>query len=1058
MSSAGAATNGSADVLPSTLSRGSSSGGSIGVAAAAPPAAPLRFEYDAPRAPSALTTASSAPPAAAAASSSSSSSGGGLLEGLGFGSVSAAAVHIAEAARNRLLAAVPSAAATPSVVTHSASTPPSGRTAAAVTAATPPARTGGSHVPRTPDTSASSSASMIGGLSARASRQSPSPNHSSGRVTPSPVASGRVTPTTPHAAAASSSYAVDPSMAAAAAAAAASTMAAADRRASGAKKAGGQRERPPPAPAPPPPKPATSAETFARLCAAAQAVLAECTAAQARAKALSADITAREAAQLDATNADDFDAAEALERPLRRSRDELRECRARVAKAESALTALEREMLEASDGAVVELDATSSALVARRDDGAARLGAMRSAAQLEASRAAERIAVERERLALDASRLAADASELDAENAEVEAEIAESAKEDIAARGVWQSKREAASQTVASLREQLRAAEADEADCAARVSEYDGRLELARAAFGKPLHRIEIKREALNAKLRAVAEAKAVLRDQAKARRSERRSALRARQHLRSDLESLQAEHRTLRGRRAAQRSESRLLERIRDARAELGAAEARAEADGAPLAAEAEALRQRRDAAFASVEAKEHELDALRDALKASALRVPALQEAKRRAVEARDFKEAGKLAGQLKALAADETLQREREGTLVADVTAEGVASRVLGFACEEVAADQAAVAELSSGVLRKELSATLRRLRTQVRREKLATSQAARAGGGAGTGARSGGGGGGAEVYLLAAALEATLEERLRALRSEAAEEEEERAEDDDQEEDGEPAEAEEEDPADWKLPEEDDEEEEHDEEEEVMVEDGDATATSRPAGRSAKEEGRGVACDHATPQKQQQQQQQQQQADAPASEREPSQNPEHEKEEEEEEEEEEGERRTGGKPEEDAAQVTVRGEAQAIDVSEASASPPVRANPPGAPPAAPPAAPLPEEGTSSSHGASAHESRPMAGTLEAPTQGGTCEVEATEGAAALPALRQRLHDLSELVDAAVEDEDFELADEYENERRTLEAKIAAEEDGSLSRCAANPDAGIDHEAAAREVDWL
>ena len=71
--------------------------------------------------------------------------------------------------------------------------------------------------------------------------------------------------------------------------------------------------------------PPSAGEVLDGLRGAASAVLSEHAAAAERLRTLGLDIAAREAAQLDATNADDFEAAEALERPLQRSRVELSE-------------------------------------------------------------------------------------------------------------------------------------------------------------------------------------------------------------------------------------------------------------------------------------------------------------------------------------------------------------------------------------------------------------------------------------------------------------------------------------------------------------------------------------------------------------------------------------------------------------------------------------------------------------------------------------------------------------------------------------------------------------
>ena len=171
---------------------------------------------------------------------------------------------------------------------------------------------------------------------------------------------------------------------------------------------------------------APAARGFERLLAAASAILSERSLAAERVRRLAADIAAREEAQVEATNADDFDAAEALELPLRRSRDELKACEGRLEAAEGAVRAFEAELLEASQAVVAELDASSGALVTRRAEGLGELRSMRADALGEAARAAERSAVERERLSLDASRLAEDDAQLRKASRGVEAEVAAS--------------------------------------------------------------------------------------------------------------------------------------------------------------------------------------------------------------------------------------------------------------------------------------------------------------------------------------------------------------------------------------------------------------------------------------------------------------------------------------------------------------------------------------------------------------------------------------------------------------------------------------------------------
>ena len=191
---------------------------------------------------------------------------------------------------------------------------------------------------------------------------------------------------------------------------------------------------------------------------------------------------------------------------------------------------------------------------------------------------------------------------------------------------------------MAELREALRAAEEEEASCEAKVAEYGAKLDAARAAFGKPLQRLALQREALDAKLGALEEARRTLREQTKERRSKSRLAAARRQQRLDALAAMRDEYGSVRQARAARKGAARLLQRLLAARRAWEAAEAKAMAEAVPWEAEVAAVRARLESASAAAAGHAEALRTLREGFKASALQVPALHEAKKRAVEGRN------------------------------------------------------------------------------------------------------------------------------------------------------------------------------------------------------------------------------------------------------------------------------------------------------------------------------------------------------------------------------------------------------------------------------------
>ena len=509
--------------------------------------------------------------------------------------------------------------------------------------------------------------------------------------------------------------------------------------------------------------PPSAGEVLDGLRGAASAVLSEHAAAAERVRTLGLDIAAREAAQLDATNADDFEAAEALERPLQRSRVELSESTGRMRDAAVAVEAYESELLEASAAALDELTGKAAKLLGTRDDTLERIHTMAAVAKASSLEGAEKATVEKERIAKDASRLEADRSELDEAKSDLEAEIERSASGDVALRDEWHAKQEEAAARVAELRKQLAAAEAEEEACVAKEAEYAAKVEAVRTGYSKQLKRLSLRTKALADKERGLQAARDDVSKDAAERRDARHAAAAERTRRASSLRELRAEYVGVRASRRERVREARYLRLLRDCRKARGEAEAEVAVAVAPLAAEVEAVGKRVDAATASSSTQASELTELRVSLEAAAARTPELTEAKRRAVEGRAFKEAGRIAAELKAIAADETSGRSRETELKGAVEASSIAVEVLTGARVEVETELTSMRKASDGRLAQQLRKQILRAERALDSEATPPSEAKATKGGEKAGEAAGVGG--AEVQLLnafASALRARVEE--------------------------------------------------------------------------------------------------------------------------------------------------------------------------------------------------------------------------------------------------------------------------------------------------------
>ena len=458
--------------------------------------------------------------------------------------------------------------------------------------------------------------------------------------------------------------------------------------------------------------PSTADEQLERLRDLAASILSERLAASERVARLTVDITTREAAQYAATIKDDFEAAEALERPLLKSRAELQEGKERLNEAEAAVKAYESELLDASNAARKELRIESNRLIDERGRRVGEMRVLNDGAAREASATEEKMVVERERLAVDASRLSEDAAKLVEEDQSLEEEMEEGAKEDVREREGWEVEKEAAAKRVAELRAQLEAAMEEEARCDAKINECNQRVEAVRSGYTKQLRRLALRREALDDRSGQIEEAKAALSRLEESRDIKVKEVRGEVLERREALKLLHAAHTSIACRRDGRRREARMLLVVSDGRKVWEAAEAAAEVAMVEVKAEGAALRGREEAAKAAEGKARAELLEVRDGLKVCASKLPGLQEAKRKAVEGRAFKEAGRLAAEMKALAVEEEEGREREVRLLKEVDMNESSLRELGEAAIVAEKEEAAKAAVARGVLVSKLRGLIKR----------------------------------------------------------------------------------------------------------------------------------------------------------------------------------------------------------------------------------------------------------------------------------------------------------------------------------------------------------
>ncbi|KOO35310.1 hypothetical protein Ctob_014260 [Chrysochromulina tobinii] len=390
-----------------------------------------------------------------------------------------------------------------------------------------------------------------------------------------------------------------------------------------------------------------------------------------------------EAAQLEATAKDEFEVAEALEEPLRTARAELGAAHARLASATAALHEYRLELLAASGAALEELQGTALQLVRSRDEQLAQVAAMREAAREASAAASEWCQGEAERLALDTARLREDEAELASETEAIEGQIREAAAPEDEARASWLVKHTAAQAKVEELRAMLAAALVEEAECARQVARHDEKLTAVRASFEKPLAKLGLRRDALLTKLGALEHAGAELARQRRERVASWHAARGEVAAKSAELRALRERYVALRAERETRRAAARLLRLVCEHSRASEQATAASRARLAPTEEEAAAVSEALGAVRTAALGHKAELEAVREALKSLAERQPELVERKRAAAAAREFKLAGLVAVELKAMAAEEEALTARQEALRRQTLADDTSILVLGAA---------------------------------------------------------------------------------------------------------------------------------------------------------------------------------------------------------------------------------------------------------------------------------------------------------------------------------------------------------------------------------------
>ena len=422
---------------------------------------------------------------------------------------------------------------------------------------------------------------------------------------------------------------------------------------------------------------------------ASAVALSEVVSASGRISRMASDVAACEATQLEAMGADDFEAAEALEEPLRRSRAELRACRTRLVATDAAVAAYEEELAAVLRAALQDLGGAAVHLVRTRDDALCKVTDEHAATRRAAANTVERVAMERERIAVDAVRLEADREAVEKASAQLEGHVLHSVSADVKQRDAWTAKRDVASARVAEIRALLVEAEADEAACVAKMVYSEAKIADARSAYAKQLTRLSLRREALAEKMRVLRAARAEVVRHDDERLVQRHVAVADAATTAAALQGLHGEYREMCAVRRSRLGEWQLLKRLHEGRVYAEAAEAAAAADVAPYASEVKGVRARLDDASRGSKSVLTELSDVRAVLQDAAAKFPELIEAKRQAVESRDFRLAGRLTAEMKMLTAEVDSKKAQQMELSAEVEASSIAMLVLGRAMEEAEA---------------------------------------------------------------------------------------------------------------------------------------------------------------------------------------------------------------------------------------------------------------------------------------------------------------------------------------------------------------------------------
>ncbi|KAL3930481.1 MAG: hypothetical protein SGPRY_001516 [Prymnesium sp.] len=372
-------------------------------------------------------------------------------------------------------------------------------------------------------------------------------------------------------------------------------------------------------------------------------------------EALDKEVRQTEISQQDASNAEDFEVAEALEEQLEAQKAEQVSSESRLRAIEDELATAEASLLK---GCELEIEARQQLILQmdrRRQVEWEELRAMRAKCRQHSSSEKDRIAVEHDRLALDASRLQDDLLSLDGQEQQVHAKIQAGASGEIEARKKWESDQASTRTEIEELRARLAMLEERDAECTAAISACDAKISDVRRGYDKQLSRLQLHRESLDERLRLVESSRQArlckqrlcadkgsvqtaysaalsrpteLQDQASELLAARRAARESRQGKRSALLSLRGAFLAAVEGRDQRRNEASQLRGVSMERQRWHALQRQAAEGLTPLRADAGALHDALQQRGAAGLAQQAERTAVRQAIGAAFARQPELLE----------------------------------------------------------------------------------------------------------------------------------------------------------------------------------------------------------------------------------------------------------------------------------------------------------------------------------------------------------------------------------------------------------------------------------------------